>query len=66
MTAVDERLGDMLSLVPQASLLTDPDVTESYGLDWAPDQVGDDVMELTRRIKFALDPQNILNPGALV
>jgi glycolate oxidase len=33
---------------------------------WLPDQVGPDVMELTRRIKQALDPQNILNPGAVL
>jgi glycolate oxidase len=29
-----------------------------------PDQLGPDVMELTLRIKAALDPQGILNPGA--
>jgi glycolate oxidase len=33
---------------------------------WLPDQVGADVMELTRRIKHALDPQHILNPGAVL
>jgi glycolate oxidase len=33
---------------------------------WLPDQVGPDVMDLTRRIKHALDPQNILNPGAVL
>jgi glycolate oxidase len=31
-----------------------------------PDQLGDDVMALTRRIKDALDPQGILNPGAIL
>ena len=31
-----------------------------------PDQLGDDVMDLTRRIKDALDPQGILNPGAIL
>lgn len=34
--------------------------------DWLPDQLGDDVMELSRRIKTALDPQGILNPGAVL
>ncbi len=34
--------------------------------DWLPDQVGDDVMALTRRIKDALDPAGILNPGAVL
>ncbi|HEY9496918.1 MAG TPA: FAD-linked oxidase C-terminal domain-containing protein [Intrasporangium sp.] len=30
------------------------------------DQLGPDVMALTRRIKHALDPQGILNPGAAI
>ncbi|MEJ5256290.1 MAG: FAD-linked oxidase C-terminal domain-containing protein, partial [Acidimicrobiales bacterium] len=29
-------------------------------------QLGDDVMDLTRRIKQALDPHDILNPGKWV
>ncbi|NUS43159.1 MAG: FAD-binding protein [Mycobacteriaceae bacterium] len=33
---------------------------------WLPDQVGPDVMALTRRIKDALDPLGILNPGAVL
>ncbi|WP_019933007.1 FAD-binding oxidoreductase [Nocardia sp. BMG111209] len=33
---------------------------------WLPDQVGPDVMALTRLIKTALDPQGILNPGAVL
>ncbi|MEV0360387.1 FAD-linked oxidase C-terminal domain-containing protein [Nocardia sp. NPDC050697] len=33
---------------------------------WLPDQVGPDVMALTRRIKDALDPGGILNPGAIL
>lgn len=33
---------------------------------WLPNQVGADVMELTRRIKSALDPAHILNPGAVI
>lgn len=33
---------------------------------WLPDQVGPDVMALTRRIKDALDPEGILNPGAVL
>jgi glycolate oxidase len=33
--------------------------------DWLPKQLGDDVMVLTRRIKDALDPLGILNPGAV-
>ncbi|MGO4614489.1 FAD-binding oxidoreductase [Nocardia sp. 2YAB30] len=33
---------------------------------WLPDQLGPDVMALTRRIKDALDPNGILNPGAVL
>ena len=33
---------------------------------WLPDQVGVDVMHLTRKIKAALDPKGILNPGAML
>jgi glycolate oxidase len=32
---------------------------------WLADYLGDDVLELNLRIKKALDPQNILNPGAM-
>ena len=32
---------------------------------WLPNYLGDDVMALNRRIKSTLDPQNILNPGAV-
>jgi glycolate oxidase len=31
-----------------------------------PDQVGPDVMALNHKIKDALDPQGILNPGAIL
>ena len=31
-----------------------------------PDQLGPEVMELTRRVKAALDPQGILNPGVIL
>jgi glycolate oxidase len=31
-----------------------------------PDQLGPDVMKLTRAVKDALDPQGILNPGAIL
>jgi glycolate oxidase len=31
---------------------------------WLEDYLGPDVLELNRRVKAALDPQGILNPGA--
>lgn len=34
--------------------------------DWLPKQLGDDVIMLTRRVKDALDPLGILNPGAVL
>jgi glycolate oxidase len=34
--------------------------------DWLPAYLGPDVMALTRRIKDALDPAGILNPGAIL
>lgn len=33
---------------------------------WLRDYLGEDVLELNRKVKAALDPQHILNPGALV
>ncbi|GGF23556.1 FAD-binding oxidoreductase [Williamsia phyllosphaerae] len=32
---------------------------------WLPDQVGEDVMDVSRRIKDALDPDHLLNPGTM-
>jgi glycolate oxidase len=33
---------------------------------WLVDQIGEDALELNRRVKNALDPQGILNPGAVL
>ncbi|MBT0565841.1 FAD-binding oxidoreductase [Williamsia sp. CHRR-6] len=33
---------------------------------WLPNQVGEDVMDITRKIKAALDPDGLLNPGSIV
>lgn len=33
---------------------------------WLADYIGEDALELNQRIKRALDPANILNPGAVL
>ena len=33
---------------------------------WLPSQLGEDVMALNRKVKDALDPLGILNPGAVI
>jgi glycolate oxidase len=55
--------------VMQAAIDLGGTITGEHGVgrakrDALPDQLGPDVMALTRRIKAALDPQGILNPGA--
>jgi glycolate oxidase len=32
---------------------------------WLPDYLGEEVMDLNRKVKAALDPQNIMNPGSV-
>jgi FAD/FMN-containing dehydrogenase len=32
---------------------------------WLREQIGDDALEIAERIKVALDPDGILNPGAI-
>ncbi len=55
--------------VMEAAIALGGTITGEHGVGRAkrgalPDQLGPDVMALTRRIKDALDPQGILNPGA--
>jgi glycolate oxidase len=55
--------------VMSAAIALGGTITGEHGVGRAkrralPDQLGPDVMALTRRIKDALDPQGILNPGA--
>ena len=55
--------------VMEAAIALGGTITGEHGVGRAkrkalPDQLGPDVMALTKRIKAALDPQGILNPGA--
>ncbi len=57
--------------VMQAAIALGGTITGEHGVGRAkkgalPDQLGPDVMALTRRIKDALDPAGILNPGAVL
>jgi glycolate oxidase len=57
--------------VMSAAIALGGTITGEHGVGKAkavalPDQLGPDVMALTRRIKDALDPQGILNPGAIL
>ena len=54
-----------------AAIRLDGTITGEHGVGRTkrsalPAQLGDDVMALTRRVKDALDPQGILNPGAIL
>ena len=61
--AFSEIIGLALSL---GGTITGEHGTGRLKAPWLGDQLGPDVMALTRRIKHALDPDGILNPGALL
>jgi glycolate oxidase len=57
--------------IMRAAIDLDGTITGEHGVGRTkksalPAQVGDDVMALTRRVKDALDPDGILNPGAIL
>ncbi len=57
--------------IMQAAIVLDGTITGEHGVGRTkrsalPAQLGDDVMALTRRVKDALDPDGILNPGAIL
>jgi glycolate oxidase len=57
--------------IMHAAIALDGTITGEHGVGRTkksalPAQVGDDVMTLTRRVKDALDPDGILNPGAVL
>ncbi len=65
-TRADRAFGEVMDL----ALALDGTITGEHGVGrlkqpWLADYLGDDVLELNLRIKNALDPQNIMNPGAV-
>ncbi len=65
------RAGAAFDAVMEAALALGGTVTGEHGVGLLKarhlvSQLGDDVMDLTRRIKHALDPDDILNPGKWV
>ncbi|MDN5893595.1 MAG: FAD-binding protein [Nocardioides sp.] len=70
-TASADRARRAFDAVLAAAIELGGTITGEHGVgrtkkDALPDQLGPDVMALTRRIKDALDPDGILNPGALL
>jgi glycolate oxidase len=67
----EKRSREAFAEVMQAAIRLGGTITGEHGVGRAkkvalPDQLGPDVMALTRRIKDALDPDGILNPGAVL
>jgi len=66
--AAVRRADTAFGQVMEAALALGGTITGEHGVGtlkrpWLRAQLGDDVIELTRRIKAALDPAGILNPG---
>jgi glycolate oxidase len=66
-----ERARAAFDEIMQAAIGLDGTITGEHGVGRTkkgalPDQLGPDVLALTRRIKDALDPDGILNPGAIL
>ncbi|MBM4478524.1 FAD-binding protein [Rhodococcus hoagii] len=66
-----ERARVAFSRVMDLAIALDGTISGEHGVgrlkrDWLPGQLGEDVMELNRRVKTALDPLGILNPGAVL
>ncbi|HEY5154411.1 MAG TPA: FAD-linked oxidase C-terminal domain-containing protein [Acidimicrobiales bacterium] len=65
------RAGDAFDAVMEAALALGGTITGEHGIGMLKarhlvSQLGPDVMDLTRRVKDALDPDHILNPGKWV
>ncbi len=66
-----ERARDAFAEVMRCAIALGGTITGEHGVGRTkkaalPDQLGPDVMALSRRVKDALDPQGILNPGAVL
>ncbi|WP_375493857.1 FAD-binding oxidoreductase [uncultured Jatrophihabitans sp.] len=69
--AAEQRARSAFGEVMDLALSLGGTITGEHGVGrlkapWLGAQLGDDVMALTRRIKDALDPQGILNPGVVL
>jgi glycolate oxidase len=67
----EERARKAFAEVMARAIALGGTITGEHGVGRAkkaalPDQLGPDVMALTRRVKDALDPEGILNPGAIL
>ena len=65
------RADEAFDAVMEAALALDGTITGEHGIGTLKahllvSQLGDEVMDLTRRVKQAIDPDNILNPGKWV
>lgn len=66
-----ERADRAFTEVMRAAVRLDGTITGEHGVGRTkksvlPEQLGEDVLDLNRRVKDALDPQGILNPGAVL
>ncbi len=69
--AASRRAHEAFGQVMDLAISLGGTITGEHGVgrlkkQWLPDYLGEDVMALTRRIKDALDPLGILNPGAML
>ncbi|MFN8194749.1 MAG: FAD-linked oxidase C-terminal domain-containing protein [Nocardioidaceae bacterium] len=67
----EKRAREAFDAILRAAIALGGTITGEHGVGRTkkaalPDQLGPDVMALTRRIKDALDPDGILNPGAVL